>query len=84
MYSAKSYELLKKEYNYLLPVLRNKLLEQNNNYYFVGTADQLTDMLSRLAGLYNYYNEISSTVIYKCFKEGSICLFRNELKSIDN
>jgi len=79
MYSAKSYEILKKEYNYLLPILRSKLLQRNNKYYFVGTADELTYMLNIIKALYDYYIEIKSIIVYKCFKEGSICLFRNEL-----
>jgi len=72
MYSAKSYQLTKEEYNYLLPVLRNKLLYSNERYYFIGTSDDLSDMLDRLKGWYDNYDELNSMIVYKCFKEGSL------------
>lgn len=78
-YSAKSYKLTEEEYNYLLPVLKKKLYSSNNNYYFVGSHDDLDDMLDRLKGLYNYYDDYNKIINYKCFKFKSLEPFRNEL-----
>jgi hypothetical protein len=79
MYSSKSYELSKEEYNYLIPVLRSKLLYSNDRYYFIGSSDDLSDMLDRLKGWYDYYDELRGVVSYKCFIENSLNYFRNEL-----
>ena len=53
MYSIKSYRLTKEEFNYLLAVLRSKLFNRGDRYYFNDSSDDLTDMLNRLKGLYN-------------------------------
>ena len=82
MYSAKSYQLRKEEYNYLLPVLRSKLLANGDRRYFTGNSDDLSDMLDRLKGLYGNYDKLNSMTSYKCFKEGSLMTFRNELNVI--
>lgn len=76
MYSDKSYLLKKEEYNYLLPVLRKKINNNNDRYYFTGNYEDLYDMLDRLKGLYNYYDELKSFVVYKCSKNGSLIDFR--------
>lgn len=82
MYSLKSYRLTTDEYNYLLPVLRKKLSSLNNNYYFCGNGDDLDDMLSRLKGLYNYFDSYSSIINYKCFVNNSLEPFRNLMLSV--
>jgi len=84
MYSHKSYKLNKDEYNYLLPVLRNKLLYrcEIDTHYFRGDPEELSDMLSRLKGLYNYYNYYNKIIDYKCFKYGSLDSFRKEVVSL--
>jgi hypothetical protein len=79
MYSTKSYKLTAKEYNYLLPVLRSKLLYTNDRYYFIGTFDELPDMLDRLKGLYNTFDELNNMTAYKCAKIYDLEPFRNEL-----
>jgi len=83
MYSLKSYPLTKEEYNYLLPVLRDKLLYKGeiDRHYFCGDGDELDDMLGRLKGLYDYLDDYNATINYKCFKSGSLETFRNEIKS---
>ncbi len=78
-YSARGYKLTKEEYNYLLPVLRHKLLCSNDNYSFVGSSDDLADMLDRLKGCYDYYNELNSMTAYKCFTASSLAPFRKEI-----
>lgn len=82
MYSARSFELTRNEYNYLLPVLRTKLLCTNDKFYFIDKGDDLSDMLERLCGLYEKFNEgwLSSTLVYHCFINRSLSLFRSELK----
>lgn len=82
MYSLKSYRLTRDEYNYLLPVLRKKLVNSNDNYFFVGDSDELNDMLSRLKGLYNYFGECNPTIQYKCFKYSSLESFREFILSV--
>lgn len=77
MYSLKSYRLTKVEFNYLLPVLRNKLSSSNDNYYFCGDDGDLDDMLSRLKGLYDYFNDYNSIINYRCFTNSSVEPFRN-------
>jgi len=81
MYSLKSYRLEKEEYDYLLPVLKSKLSVRGDKYYFIGSSDDLYDMLSRLKGLYNDFSDVlNSTLVYKCFMEVSIKIFRNGIK----
>lgn len=77
MYSLKSYRLTTDEYNYLLPVLRNKLNNTNDNYYFCGDGDDLDDMLSRLKGLYDYFGDYDAIINYKCSKYVSLEPFRD-------
>ena len=79
MYSLKCYRLTKDEYNYLLPVLRDKLLYKGeiDRHYFCGDGDELYDMLSRLKGLYNYFSDYNAIINYKCFKIGSLEPFRD-------
>lgn len=82
MYSLKSYRLLKDEYNYLLPVLRKNLSNSDGSYYFCGDTDELYDMLSRLKGLYNYFDSYNGIINYKCAKSCSLEPFRNEMKAV--
>lgn len=80
MYSAQSYQLTKEEFNYLLPVLRKKLSQSGDRYYFISdNIDDLTDMLNRLKGLYDNYEELKNMVAYKCSKEGSLKPFRDSM-----
>lgn len=83
-YSLKSYRLTKEEYNYLLPVLRDKLLYKGgiDKYYFCGDGDELDDMLSRLKGLYNYFDAYNAIINYKCFMNGSLDPFRDLMPAI--
>lgn len=84
MYSLKSYRLTKDEYNYLLPVLRDKLLYKGeiDRHYFCGDGDELDDMLSRLKGLYNYFDDYNAIINYKCFKNGSLEPFRDLMVAV--
>ncbi len=79
MYSAKSYKLTKAEHDYLLPVLRSKLSSWNDDYRFCGDSDDLEDMLSRLKGLYGYFDSYNPIIDYKYFRDGSLVHFRNEM-----
>ena len=80
MYSARSYQLIKEEFNYLLPVLRKKLYMSGDRFYFTANnIDDLTDMLNRLKGLYNNYDDLKNMIAYKCSKEGSLNPFRISL-----
>lgn len=77
MYSAKSFQLTKEEFNYLLPVLRNKLHEYGDKYYFVSNnINTLTDMLNRLKGYYDNYNELKNMISYHCSQDGNLNPFR--------
>jgi len=83
MYSAKSYQLTQSEFNYLLPILRNDLLESNNKYYFIAyNIDHLIDMLNRLKGLYDNYNDLKNMIAYNCSKKGNLELFRESINVI--
>jgi len=80
MYSAKSYQLTIEEFNYLLPVLKNKLLQSGDRCYFIANnIDDLTDMLNRLKGVYDNYDELKNMVAYKCSTEGSLKTFRESV-----
>ena len=79
MYSLKSYRLTKDEFNYLLPVLRNKLLTRLDSYFFCGSSEELTDMLNRLKGLYDNYDELKNMISYKCFIQRHINPFRSSI-----
>lgn len=80
MYSAKSYQLTEDEYHYLLPVLKSRLSEINSRYYFTANSiDDLTDMLNRLKGLYDNYDELENMVDYKCSVSGNLEPFRKSM-----
>lgn len=75
-----SYPLTKLEYNYLLPVLRTKLLYKHPSlYYFCGSIECLSDMLSRLKGLYNNYEYVNEMVVYQCTIHGSLSPFHKSI-----
>jgi hypothetical protein len=79
MYSLKSYRLTKDEFNYLLAVLKSKLLTRCEEFYFVGSSDDLEDMLSRLKGLYDNYDDLKNMISYRCFIERSLNPFRSSI-----
>ena len=80
MYSAKSFQLTKDEFNYLLPVMVDKLHKSGDICYFTSyNIDDLTDMLNRLKGLYNNYDELKNMVAYYCSKNGSLNPFRESM-----
>jgi hypothetical protein len=72
--------LTKDEYSYLLPVHSVNLSVSNDNYYFNGDSDALADMLSRLKGLYNCFDDYDAPVVnYECFSAGSLKPFRDKM-----
>ena len=80
MYSAKSFQLTKDEFNYLLPVLKKKLHQSGDKYYFVADdTEDLRDMLNRLKGYYDNYDELKKMVVYNCTKNGSLKPFRESI-----
>ena len=80
MYSSKCFQLTKDEFNYLLPVLKNKLHQSGDRCYFISNnIDDLTDMLNRLKGLYDNYNDLKNMVAYHCSKNGSLNPFRESM-----
>jgi hypothetical protein len=80
MYSAKSFQLTKDEFNYLLPMLRSELLQSGDRCYFISNnIDDLTDMLNRLKGLYDNYDDLKNMVDYKCSVNGSLNPFRTSI-----
>lgn len=79
MYSLKSYRLTKDEFYYLLAVLRNKLLIRCEEFYFIGSSNDLEDMLNRLKGLYDNYDDLKNMISYKCFIERSLNPFRSSI-----
>ena len=81
MYTAKSFQLTEGEFNYLLPVLRSKLHHSGDKYYFIAdNIEDLTDMLNRLKGHYNNYDDIEGMVDYHCMKEGNLNPFRMAIR----
>lgn len=79
MYSQKSFQINKNEFNYLLPVLKNKLRQSGNRYYFISNnIDDLIEMLDRLKGYYNYYDVIENMIIYNCIINSSLNSFREK------
>lgn len=78
MYSAKSFLITEKEFNYLLPVLRRKMSQTGDRFSIIAdNIDDLTDILNRLKGLYDYYNDLHSMTAYYCSKIGSLNYFRD-------
>ncbi len=47
MYSTTSFRLTKEQYNYLLPICRNKILYSKDLYSFIGSKEEFTDILTR-------------------------------------
>ena len=82
MYSAKSYLITKEEYNYLLPIIKARLLFSSGKHYLIADFEQLRDDLNRLKGLYGYFDEFSHMLIYNCSRKGNLELFRSQLKKI--
>lgn len=84
MYSTKSYTLTKSEYNYLLPVVRDKLLYRaaTDKYYLIVDTDDISDALNRLKGLYNFYDKLPDILLYRCFKDCSLDEFRKYVSTI--
>lgn len=83
MYSAQSFQLNKDEFNYLLPILKNKLHESSGRYFFISyNINDLTDMLNRLKGHYNNYDELKNMVDYKCSTMRSLNPFRESLNCV--
>lgn len=81
-YSAKSFQLTKEEFNYLLPALKNKLTQSGDRYYFISNnIEDLNDMLNRLKGLYDNYDELKNMVGYKCSMQGSLEPFRQSISN---
>ena len=69
MYSAKSFQLTKDEFNYLLPVLKNKLHQSGDRCYFTANnIDDLRDILNRLKCTHFilpiYYIFIPNSAVY--------------------
>ena len=84
MYSTASCKITKEEYYYLYPAIsRSKLSNHNDNYFFVGTLEDLEDALNRLKGWYDFYDSLGSMVVYKCMKEKSLNPFRKFVKSLE-
>ncbi len=80
MYSAKSFQLTKDEFNYLLPAIRHKLNQSGDRYCFIANnIDDLTDMLNRLKGYYNNFDEIKNMVDYRCSISRSLNPFRTSI-----
>lgn len=80
MHSAKSFQLTKDEFNYLLPVLKNKLHQSGDRCYFTANnIDDLRDILNRLKGYYDNYDELKNMVDYYCSKNGSLNPFRESM-----
>lgn len=80
MYSAKSFQLTKNEFNYLLPVLKNKLRQSGDICYFIANnIEDLTNMLNRLKGYYDNYDELKNMVSYNCSKNGNLNPFRESM-----
>lgn len=87
MYSTVSYPLTKEEFNCLLPVLPKSKLSMvgsttsNDRYYFIGGSEDLGDALDRLKGLYDNYDEINPTIVYKCSFKHSLEPFRKKIQN---
>ena len=79
MYSARSFQLTEGEFNYLLPVLKNKLTQ--SGYFVAQHTDDLTDMLNRLKGFYGNYDDLKSMIVYNCHKNRSIDDFRTQFNN---
>ena len=80
MYSEHSIEITQSEFNYLLPPLRAKLHQSNNKYFFCSNnLEDTEDMLNRLKGLYDNYDELKSMVAYYCSKNRTLKPFRDSI-----
>jgi predicted AAA+ superfamily ATPase len=80
MYSAKSFQLTKDEFNYLLPALRSKLKQSGDRCYIISdNIEDLEDILNRLKGLYDNYGDLKNMVAYYCSKDGSLNPFRESV-----
>jgi hypothetical protein len=84
MYSARSFRLTTQEFNYLKSALGSKVNQYGDKAFFTAEdVDELADMLNRLKGLYDKYDELKSMVVYHCFVLGSLNPFR-ELMRMEN
>lgn len=85
MYSAKAFRLTTDEYNYLLPAMKHKLLQrcfasdENECSVIANGIDDVADILNRLKGLYDNYDELGNMIAYRCFVVGSFIPFRKSM-----
>lgn len=81
MYSARSFQLTTQEFNYLKPALGSKVNQYGDKGFFIAEeVDELSDMLNRLKGLYDKFDELKNTVVYHCFVLGSLNPFRELMR----
>ena len=63
-----------------LQLVKKKLYESSDKYYFIGDGDDLDDLLYRLKGVYENYNEgLKNMVSYHCFVKHSLNPFRESM-----
>lgn len=80
MYSSKSFRLTEGEFNYLLPALNKRLHQSSQGFFFVANdTSDLEDMLNRLKGHYEKYDELKNMISYRCYRDGSLLHFRESI-----
>jgi hypothetical protein len=80
MYSSRSFPLTEGEFNYLLPVLNKRLHQSSLGFWFIANdVLDLEDMLNRLKGYYDKYDELENMVSYRCYKDKSLIHFRESI-----
>lgn len=80
MYSDRSYLLHEGEFNYLLPAIKNQLIESNGKFYVIVNSDNSEDLLNRLKGYYDFFDEIPFKVCISVFINCSLTAFRDFVK----
>jgi len=80
MYSDRSYLLHEGEFNYLLPAIKKQLSQSNGMFYVMVNSDNSDDLLNRLKGYYDYFDEIPYKVCRSVFRDRSLTAFRDFVK----
>lgn len=78
-YSSRSYKLTKNEYNYLLAAIPKKVgIDANGNHFVIADSDGLPDLLARMKGLAENWDEgmVETSILLKCFNDKSLEPFR--------
>ena len=82
-YNKRSFKISKKEYDFLIkkPEMEKEIFCENGEYNFKSTLDDIYKILNYLKNLYNYQDDLSTVIVYKCYIMEDINPFRKTINA---